>query len=302
MKRILPQLAALALAVSVPVAMAWPTAPRDDMPLSTQEMRALIERAIANQHRNDAALAEFERREHRITHKRETDERAEEDKLFRVVPTGTGTLRLILEERGQPVSREYYSEQLRELEKTLVWALHPDESRQKQRVQKWNKRVKERAETVDAVRDVFIPTWRGRETRGGRPLVKVQLDPNPKFNATSRTTEMFAHVRAVVWIEPASAQLARVEAEVVRDISVGGGVLGKVYRGGKFAVEQVEVAEGVWLPTRIQYDFKGRKFVFGFEMHEVTETSGYRRIGAPQTALAAIRRELNDTRSGNSSQ
>lgn len=302
MEKRLLRMGVLALAVSCSMAIAGTAPPRDDKPLSTQEMRALVERVAANQHLNDAALAEYERREHRTRHKEETDERAEEDKVFRVVPTGTGTLRLILEDRGRPVSRDYYWEQLRELEKTLVWALNPDEPKQRPRVQKWNRRVKERAETVDAVREAFVPTWLGRETRGGRQLLKLQLDPDPRFNATSRTTEMFAHLRAVIWVEPVSAQLVRVEAEVVRDIAVGGGVLGKVYRGGKFVMEQAEVADGVWLPMRIQYNFKGRKFVFGFEMHEVTETARYARIGPPQTALAAIRRELNDTPSGNSSQ
>jgi hypothetical protein len=79
---------------------------------------------------------------------------------------------------------------------------------------------------------------------------------------------------------------------VIRDISFGGGVFGKVYRGGRFVMEQAEVAPGVWLPTRYEYNFAGRRFVFGLEVHEVTEASRYRRVGPPADALVAIRHEL----------
>ena len=258
-----------------------------------EELRALVNRAIANQHRDDDALAEYERREHRQARKNESDTQFSEDKTFRIVPTGTGTIKLLVEEKGQPVSKEIYRRQLRDVEQALVWALDPKESKQKKRVDKFEKRNRERDEMVDAIADAFQFTWQGREKSNGRTLARVLFEPNPNFKARSRNTEMFRHVRATVWIDEASAHLARIEAEIISDISVGGGVLGKVYRGGRFVLEQAPVADGVWFPTRYEYNFSGRKFVFGFEIHETTLASAYRRIGPPEEALAAIRRELN---------
>ncbi|HEY7679351.1 MAG TPA: hypothetical protein VIC04_02455, partial [Terriglobia bacterium] len=75
--------------------------------------------------------------------------------------------------------------------------------------------------------------------------------------------------------------------------SIGGGFFGKVYKGGRFVMEQAPVENGIWLPVELSYNFKGRKFVFGFELHERTRASSYRRIGPPAQALAQIRRELN---------
>jgi len=265
------------------------------------EVRALVERAIANQHRNDVALAEYERLERRVALRGENDEGVRESETLRVVPTGTGTLRLLVEKNGRRVEPEFYRKQLRDLEQALVWALDPQEARQKQRVEKWAKRAKERAEMVDAVREAFRFTWLGREERNGRTLVKLRFDLNPEFKLRSRTTQMFAHVRAVVWIDEAAGQLARVEAEIIRDISFGGGVLGKVYRGGRFVLEQQEVSEGIWLPSLYILDFRGRKFLFGAEIHDRIEASGYRRIGPPSQALAAVRRELVTGQAANSS-
>jgi len=279
---------ALALAAAADV-------PRQDSrALSPDEIRALVDRAITNQHRNDDALAEYERREQRQARKDESDTLLSEDKTFRVVPTGTGTLRLLLEENGRPISPELHRRQLRDLEQALRWALEPAEGKQKRRVEKFDKRSRERTEMVDALRDAFLFTWQGREASNGRALVRLLFEPNPAFKPRSRNTEMFRHARAVVWIDETAAQLVRIEAEIATDISIGGGFLGKIYRGGRFVLEQSQVAEGVWFPVRYDYNFAGRKIFFGFELHEVTQASGYRRIGPPKEALAAVRHELSN--------
>ncbi len=272
-------------------------APADTAP-SPAELRALVERAIANQHRNDDALNLFERREHRLAWATEEQRKIEDDRLFRVVPTGTGTIKMVLAERSQPTPPADFRKQLQYVEQALVWALDPRESRQKARVEKFARKQAERRETVDAVLDAFTFTYLGREQRNGRQLVKLRFDPRPDYDAPSRAASMLAHSTAIVWIEPQAAQLVRVEAELARDFSIGGGIFGKVYKGGRFVMEQAPVegesgANGIWLPVELRYNFKGRKFVFGFELHEQTRASDYRRIGPPAQALAQIRRELN---------
>jgi hypothetical protein len=154
--------------------------------LSVEEIRALVERTISNQHRNDDALAEYERRERRVTLKKARDAEPSEDKTFRVVPTGTGTIKLLLEERGQPVAPEAYRKQLRELEQVLVWALDPGESKQKKRVEKWNARRRERREAVEAVAAAFRFHFLGRENGNGRRLIKLAAEPDPAFKPRTR--------------------------------------------------------------------------------------------------------------------
>lgn len=290
----------LALVMAQPAGAAQAGA--DDRAPSPEERRTLIERVIANQHRNDAAMELYERLERRQARKNEQQTALAEEKTFRVVPTGTGTVRVLVEENGRAVDAAHYRKQLRDLEQALIWALDPAEPKQKRRVEKAARRARERTEMVEAARDAFLFNWAGRETSNGRRLAKFALEPNPAFKPASRNTSLLTRVRATLWLDESAGQLARVEAEIIRDISFGGGVLGKVYRGGRFVMEQAEVAPGVWLPTRYEYNFEGRKFLFGFELHELTEASRYRRIGPPKEALAAIRSELNNTHAASSSQ
>ena len=283
-----------ASAVLVLCALRHGTARAGDDPAPTPEqLRALVARVVANQHRNEAALEQYERIERRQTRKKEQDTALSEDRTFRVVPTGTGVVRVATEENGRPVDAELYRRSLRDLEQALVIALDPDDPRQKKAVEKARKRARERAELTDAVLQAFTFTWLGRESRSGRAAAKLLLEPNPDYHPVSRNAALFKRVRATAWVEESSAQLMRIEAEMIRDFSIGGGLVGKVYRGGRFVMDQAEVAPGVWLPPRYQYDFDGRKFLFPFSVHEQTEAGRYHRIGSPSQALAEIRRELN---------
>jgi len=159
--------------------------------------------------------------------------------------------------------------------------------------ERFNARLKNRAGLISAMRDAFFFNWLGRETRDGRTLLKLRLEPNPNYKPASRETELFLHASATVWADEATAHVVRMEAELTSDFAVGGGLLGKVYRGSRMTLEQTEVAPGVWMPAVYQYDFSGRKFFFGFEIHERTEANRYERVGPPSEALALVRRELS---------
>jgi hypothetical protein len=261
--------------------------------LTPAELRALVERVAANQHRDDAALDQYERIERRVVRQGPKDKAPGDDKTWRVIPWGTGNIRLLLEEAGKPVDAALYRKQLQDVVQALDHSANPNSARQKQEEEKFARRKRERASLVDAAKDAFIYTLLGREDRNGRPLMKFSAEPNPNFKPASRLTSFFANVRAIAWVDEASSQVVRFEAEIFKDISVGGGIIGKVYRGGRFVLEQMEVAPGVWLPTLYQFDFDGRKFLFSFDVHETTTASRYRRIGPPKEALATLRRELS---------
>ncbi len=259
---------------------------------SLEEIRALADRAIANQHSDDAALESYELVERRIVRSSPKSQSSIEDKTHRVVPTGTGTLKLFLKDHDRPVDAETYRQELQAWEGALSAAVHPDDPGIRALLAKQQKKRKERADLVDAARQAFHATWLGRESRDGRVLDKLALQPNPQFQPKSNSAEMLTHARATIWIDEQTGHLARAEADIIRDISFGAGILGKVYRGGHFSLEQTEVAPGVWFPTRYQYDFAGRKFLFSFEVHQVIEDSHYRRLGSPSQALEVARHDL----------
>ena len=268
---------------------------QQDPPLvapSSADIDARAQRLAANQHRDDEALKQYERIERHTDLAAAPGPHVIEDKTFRVVPTGSGTLKILLRENGTATNPSDYRRQLQAWEDVLKLMLRPEDSRAKNAYEKYDTRNHQRAELIDTMIQAFSPKWLGQETLHGRVCNVFQLDVKPDFHSHSMFQDALLHISAKAWVDRDSDQLVRGEAHVLRDISFGGGILGKVYRGGVFSMEQTEIAPGVWEPTRYQYDFEGRKFFFSFEEHQVVEASHYRRVGPPKEALILVQNEL----------
>jgi hypothetical protein len=257
------------------------------------QIHALFMRAIENQHRNEKLQdEEFERTERVITHKDGSSSEVASDHTARVLPTGTGIMRIDIPMDHSAASMEAYSRDLRQAIAAYELAIHPND-REKEDLIKFEKRRRERTELLDNAGKAFRATWAGRETHGSRTFEKFLLEPNPDYRPTTRFGSVFEHVHAAIWIDEQETQMARIDADIDSDIAFGGGILGKVYRGGHIVMEQQEVEPGIWMPTLFTYDVDGRRFLFGFGVHERTEISAYRRLGPPEQAIEIIRKELN---------
>jgi hypothetical protein len=260
---------------------------------SAEQIHSLIARMIANQHKDDRAIDEFERVEHMVARQGGKNSDVLSDRTERILPSGTGTMRLPVDQEGLPLSEDLHRQQLQYAVSALDLYLHPNDH-MRQSLAKFEKRHRDRAELLDAAAKAFKVTWAGRETRGSRTYAKLLLEPDPNYKAGSRFATTFEHIRAVLWVEESQAQMARIEGDIASDIVFVGGIAGKVYRGGHFVMEQSEAAPGVWLPTLYTYDVDGRKFLFGFSIHERTEANRYRRVGPPAQEIEVIRAELNN--------
>jgi hypothetical protein len=258
--------------------------------LTETEKRAFLDRVIANQKNDEQALEVYERIEHVEARKNPNDPQPFEVRISRVVPAGTGVDRIPLGPDARPADAAAYRAELDKLERALVWTSSPGRA-QRDAYEKIAKKQKERGEILDATRNGFLYIFVSRDLRAGRTLTKYRLEPNPVFKPTSRATSIFSKVRGFAWIDEDAGQIARVEVEVIEDISFGL-FLGKIYKGSHFMQERYEVAPGIWLASFLQYDFDGRKFFLPISVHERTFYSNYRRIGPPKEALIAVRAEL----------
>jgi hypothetical protein len=196
-------------------------------------------------------------------------------------------------DHGKSTDAATIHEQMTIVAHALETAQDPSNEQTKRDREKTDKRMHDRADFVNTVRNAYVMTWVGREVRDGRTLAKFHLEPNPSFVPKTREEELLRHATANAWIDEKAAQLVRLEADLNSEISFAWGIAGKVNRGAKLIYEQNEVEPGLWFPTLYQYDLTGRKFVFYFELHQRTDTTHYVRAGTPSQALASLRAELS---------
>lgn len=262
----------------------------DSTPVIAPARPGVFERVIANEKKGEAALDVYERIERVETRKTPNDPSPISTKTIRVIPSGTGMDRIAVGADGKPADVEAYRAELQKLEKSLTQLVN-DGRAQRDGVEKFEKKKRERNELIEATRNAFLFTFLNNEMRSERTLLKYKMEPNPAFKPTSRFTTFFTKVHGFVWIDEQSGELARIEGEVSEDITVGL-FLVKLYKGSHFMQERYEFLPGLWLASFSQYDFDGRKFFSGFSIHERTFYSDYRYIGPPKEVLAAIRQEL----------
>ena len=262
----------------------------DPTPAISLAKPGLFERVISSQKKNEEALDIYERIERLEVRKNARDPAPASVKSFRVIPSGTGMDRIPVGPDAQPADPAAYRAELVKLERALALLVNNGRS-QRDAVEKFAKKKKERNDLIDATRFAFLFTFVAREPRADRVLSKYRMEPNPAFKPTTRFTSVYPKVRGFVWVDEQAEELARIEGEVTEDISVGL-FLGKIYKGSHFMQERYEVAPGLWLPSFSQYDFDGRKLFSGFSVHERTFYTNYRYIGPPKEALVAVRKEL----------
>ncbi|MGA8013128.1 MAG: hypothetical protein WB949_11940 [Candidatus Acidiferrales bacterium] len=279
--------------VSVTLA-AGPRTNAQTQALSDDEIRARTKQLLANQHHDDDALELYERVERRINRTGGANPRTIDDKTYRVVPTGAGSQKILLHEEGKSTDSAVYARQMQVLKDLLTIMANPNDPKAKVAYAKYDKRMRDRAQFVDTASQAYLKKWIGRENRNGRDCDVVQLDPDPKFQPHSMFQDAFAHTTAKLWVDRQMTQIVHGEAHVTSDISFGAGILGKLYRGSVVSMDQAEIAPGIWLPTRYQYDYAGRKFLFTFDQHQIIEVGRYRRMGPPNEALQAVQNELSN--------
>lgn len=278
--------------ISPVLAQSETSAPKPVQAPTDAELRDRGLKLIANQHKNDEALDQYERIEHEVDRTGGANPRTLVDKTTRLAPNGSGTTKILLEDSGRRVTPEEYRRELLVWQNVAQFMLTPNDERTKSASSKYSKRKQTRTQLVDAMMGAFTLKWIGREMRNGRDCDVVTLTPSAGFHPKSIFEEALTHASAKIWVDHDANQLVRAEALITSDISVGGGVLGKLYKGGTFVMEQTEAAPGVWLPSRYRYDFTGRKFLFSFEEHQSIEASHYRYIGSAKEALAVVQAEL----------
>jgi hypothetical protein len=251
----------------------------------------LFNQVIANQKQSETELDQYERVQRTEVRRTGSDTKPAELKTWRVFPTGTGTAKFELSPDGKPPNLAAYRAQLEKVESYLTWVMQ-DGTPQKEAYARTERKRKERFELIEATHEAFLFTLDGKETRGGRTLLRYLMRPNPNYRPTTRNTALFTHVQGTLWVDEKTSELAKVDGVVTEDISLAL-FLAKVYKGSHFMQERYEIAPGIWEPTFEQYDFDGRKFLRPFSIHERTFYSDYKHVGPPSEAIQVVRGELS---------
>ena len=237
-------------------------------------------------HTDDLLLSDYTFTEKRTSIQLDSDRKPKNKKvnLFQVFPGSCerpGYRRQIVKD-GVPVSEKELAKQDREHQKRL-------ESGEKggRRGPPWRRRntasncdAKSNDEKImDDLFGLYDMRIVGRETIGGHSTVLVEFKSRPDYKTKTRQGGIMKHVAGRAWVSEDDHQLARLDAEVIDDISIGFGMLAKLKKGTRIFAERQKFNDEVWLPARAEVSLGARLFIFkGLNVQEVVEYSDHKKF------------------------
>lgn len=138
--------------------------------------------------------------------------------------------------------------------------------------------------------DAFLYTYAGEQLGpNGAPLVHLTFKPNPNFNPPNHETMVYQGMQGDMLIDPRAVRIAKIDGTLFKDVDFGWGILGRLYTGGKFIVEQRDVGAGHWEMVRETLQFNGRILLVKPLTISSTETTyDFRPVPANITTAQAL--------------
>lgn len=143
---------------------------------------------------------------------------------------------------------------------------------------------------VKTLPDAFVYTYVGTE-RGpaGDDLIHLQFKPNPAFNAPNHETQVYLGMQGDMLIDPKAMHILKIDGTLFRDVNFGWGILGRLYKGGKFIIKQADVGYGVWDETEETLQFNGKiLMVKPLEIDSRETRTDFRPVSSRLTAAQAL--------------
>jgi len=272
------------------VVLLLPAAPlaQDARPLP--DRTSFLAETVKRLRSNDLVLSQYVFRQTETRVSRDSSGRAKQTdvKVYEVFPAPEHELtyrRLILQNGVRPPDLDRKDRQ--QAAKVKKWA----DQREREGVGARAARERKQAEAerheaalVDEVLALYRITMTGREWIAGRPAIAFTLDPRPDYKPKTDEADIIRKFKGRAWIDEEDHELARLEMEVPAPVSIGLGIIARLYTGSHATVERQKVDGQTWLPSRSHFVGSGRiLLVRRIDIDQLTEYGDYKRVTADTT-------------------
>ena len=186
--------------------------------------------------------------------------------------------RRTLERDGKPLSPEEQRSEQKKLDRETRGLSSETPAGKQRRLEEVEKRRRREFAFLSEIPELFDLRFEGDSIADGRSVWVVSGAPRPGAKAKNGDAKMLLKLRGRMWIDKATYQWARVEAETTDTISWGL-FLARLNSGAKMIFEQTEVNSELWLPKRLFLTGSGRVgMIKRLAQEEEIEWSNYKKF------------------------
>jgi len=173
----------------------------------------------------------------------------------------------------------------RKLAKEIAKRRNESERERARRIAKYAREQQHNHAMLQEMVTAFRFVLTGQARVNGHDCWVLDAEPKPDYDPVDREGRVLKGMKGKLWIDKATFQWVRVQAEVVRPVSFYG-FLAKVGPGTKFYLEQEPVADGIWLPK--VFDVHVQATALGFFSENSAENDSYRDYQPMPQAIALL--------------
>jgi hypothetical protein len=233
---------------------------------SSPDAATIVRRSVKANVRNYNALPDFNF--FRVEREQDGANRTYEEKML-----FGSRYSLLVALNGEPLSPE--REKYEEMKLTEAIRLRAGESfeRRRKRVASYEQARQRDQMLLNEMAKAFDLTLAGEEQLGAHQVYVLKAKPRPGYRPPDSRAKVLTGMEGTLWIEKKSCQWVKVEAEVIRPVSIEG-FLARVQPGTHFELDQAPVSEDFWMP--VHFSMKTRaKVLFFFSKTSDVEAMYY---------------------------
>jgi hypothetical protein len=211
----------------------------------------------------------------------EHDTEQHDNKTYHVFMIGGSPYQELIAVDGRNLSGSDREKAEEELTKTTQERARESEAQTEKRVADFKKDRERDHELFAQLTKALDFKLTGEETVGKYRTYVLQATPKPGYQPPDKKAEVLTGMQGTLWIDTQTYQWVKVEAEVVRPVSIEG-FLARVEPGTRFELEKRPVTAEVWLPSHFAVRAKAEILdVFGHSVHMDETFSDYQKATSP---------------------
>ena len=186
--------------------------------------------------------------------------------------------RRLVSRDGEPLPPAQDRKEREKMDKEISRRARESARQKEKRAREESRTLRQQREILREVADAFEFSVLGEEEVDGYAAWVIQAEPRPGYRPRAKDTKILPNFRGRVWITKDDYRWVKVDAEVVRPISVGL-VLARLNPGTTVSFEQKRVHDEVWMPSQVRVRAVGKvAYLKKFEADVLVTYSDYRKF------------------------
>jgi hypothetical protein len=185
--------------------------------------------------------------------------------LTEQVETADGPITRLTLSNGQTLTPEAQQQEEERLQQLLS-----SPSEQARKLRQYDEDEERIGRILALLPEAFVYEYDGEENG----CYRLRFRPNPAYTAHTIEARIFHAMSGRLWVDARFKRLARLEGRVDENVDFGFGILGRLYQGGWFRLERVQVSATDWKTKSLEVHMNIRALLVKTFARETSETRG----------------------------